>query len=145
MQNFTPFTAAIGGILIGVSATLLWAFNGRTAGISTISGRIIPIHRGDVWWRLAFLVGLPIGASLGVAYGPALFAEIPAQNPVIGTGPVLLVVAGLLVGVGTRLGGGCTSGHGVCGLARLSRRSFVAVGVFMATGAATVFLLRHVL
>lgn len=145
MENFTPLTAAIGGALIGLSATLLWIFNGRTAGVSTISGAIFPFHRGDIWWRLAFLIGLPLGAAVGFAYGPTVFAEIPARLPTIGIGSVALVAAGLLVGIGTRLGGGCTSGHGVCGIARLSRRSFVAVGTFMVTAVVTVFVARHVL
>ena len=145
MENFTPLTAAIGGALIGVAATMLWVTNGRTAGISSISGGIFPLHRGDLWWRVAFLVGLPAGAVLGARFGPALFAEILAATPIVNLGTTGLLAAGLLVGVGTRLAQGCTSGHGVCGLARLSRRSIVAVGVFMATGAATVFILRHVL
>ena len=145
MENFTPLTATIGGVLIGLSATLLWAFNGRTAGVSTIFGAMFPRSPGDVAWRLAFLVGLPLGAGLGAAYGPDLFAELPDTLPEVGLGPVALVAAGLLVGVGTRLGNGCTSGHGICGLARLSPRSFVAVGTFFATAVATVFVMRHVL
>jgi len=145
MENFTPLTATIGGVLIGLSATILWAFNGRTAGVSNIFGAIFPTHPGDIAWRFAFLVGLPLGAALGVAYGPALFTELPDTLPDIGLGPLALVAAGLLVGIGTRLGNGCTSGHGICGLARLSRRSFVAVGTFFATAVVTVFVMRHVL
>ncbi|MCB1489947.1 MAG: YeeE/YedE family protein [Bauldia sp.] len=145
MENFTPLTATIGGVLIGLSATILWAFNGRTAGVSNIFGAILPTHPGDIAWRLAFLVGLPLGAALGAAYGPALFAELPRTLPAVDIGPVALVAAGLLVGIGTRLGNGCTSGHGICGLARLSPRSFVAVGTFFATAVVTVFVMRHVL
>jgi uncharacterized membrane protein YedE/YeeE len=145
MEHFTPLTATLGGILIGLAATLLWAANGRTAGISSVAGGIFPVHRGDVWWRVVFLVGLPVGGFFGAAVGPRLFAEIPAADPVVGMAPVGLVIAGLLVGVGTRIGRGCTSGHGVCGLARLSVRSFVAVGAFMATAIVTVFIERHVL
>ncbi|MEX0853704.1 MAG: YeeE/YedE thiosulfate transporter family protein [Bauldia sp.] len=144
MENFTPLSATIGGVLIGLATTLLWLVNGRIAGVSNIAGGIYPIHRGDALWRIAFLVGLPAGAWLGFAIGPSLLAEIPATLPAIGLAPVGLVVSGLLVGVGTRVGRGCTSGHGICGLSRLSLRSFVAVGTFMATAMATVFVVRHV-
>jgi len=145
MDHFTPLTALVGGALIGLAASWLWAANGRTAGISTIAGAILPAHPGDVAWRLAFLVGLPVGAWLGTGFGPNLFTEIPQALPAIDLSTAGLVGAGLLVGVGTRLGRGCTSGHGICGLARLSPRSFVAVGTFMATAIATVFIVRHVL
>jgi uncharacterized membrane protein YedE/YeeE len=145
MQHFTPLTATIGGVLIGLATTLLWTINGRLAGISTIAGNVVPLRAADEVWRVVFLVGLPIGAWLGLAYGPLLFAEMPSSLPVIGLGPVALVAAGLLVGVGTRLSNGCTSGHGICGLARLSPRSFVAVGTFMASAIVTVFVMRHVL
>lgn len=145
MEHFTPLTAAIGGGLIGLAATLLWVAAGRTAGISTIAGAIFPLRRGDLFWRIAFLVGLPAGAWLGALVGPRLFAQIPAAPPAIGLSAGALVGAGLLVGIGTRLGRGCTSGHGICGLARLSPRSFVAVLTFMATAIATVAVMRHVL
>jgi uncharacterized membrane protein YedE/YeeE len=145
MQNFTPLTAAIGGGLIGLAVTLLWAVVGRTAGISSIAGGVIPPKRGDVLWRIAFLIGLPLGALIGSAVGPRIFSGISATSPGVGLSATGLVAAGLLVGVGTRLGHGCTSGHGICGLARLSPRSFVAVGTFMATAIATVFIVRHVL
>ncbi len=144
MEHFTPLTALIGGGLIGLAATLLWAANGRTAGISTIAGAIFPIHGGDVLWRVVFLIGLPIGGYVGMRLGPSVFAEIPRALPNVDLSAVGLVSAGLLVGVGTRLGRGCTSGHGICGLARLSPRSFVAVGTFMATAIVTVFIVRHV-
>lgn len=144
MEHFTPLTATIGGVLIGLATTVLWLFNGRLAGVSTIAGGAFPIRRGDELWRLVFLLGLPIGAWLGFTFGPRLFSEIPATLPSIGLTPVWLVGAGLLVGIGTRLSNGCTSGHGICGLSRLSPRSFVAVGTFMAAAMATVYLVRHV-
>lgn len=145
MQHFTPLSATIGGILIGVATTVLWLFNGRLAGISTIAGGAFPLRRGDELWRFIFLLGLPIGAWLGFIVGPRLFSEIPATLPVVSPTPFWLVGAGLLVGVGTRLSNGCTSGHGICGLARLSPRSFIAVGTFMAAAIVTVFVARHVL
>ena len=145
MQNFTPLTAAIGGALIGVAVTILWAINGRTAGISSISGAIFPLKRGEVLWRVVFLAGLPLGAYAGAMIGPLLFAEIPNRLPNVDLSAVGLVVAGALVGVGTRIGRGCTSGHGICGLARLSPRSFAAVAIFMLTAMATVFVARHIL
>ena len=144
MEHFTPLTATIGGILLGLATTLLWVANRRLAGISGIAGGLLPARPGDVWWRLAFLAGLPAGAALGTAAGPRLFAEIPAALPEIGLPPLWLIVAGLLVGIGTRIGNGCTSGHGICGLALLSRRSFVAVAVFMLAAMAVVFVSRHV-
>jgi uncharacterized membrane protein YedE/YeeE len=145
MEHFTPLAALAGGLLIGLATTWLWVANGRTAGISTIVGAILPAHPGDVAWRIAFVIGLPLGAWLGTAAGPRLFAEIPATLPSVGLSTAGLVGAGLLVGVGTRLGRGCTSGHGICGLARLSPRSFAAVGIFMAVAIVTVFVTRHVL
>jgi uncharacterized membrane protein YedE/YeeE len=145
MEHFTPLSAAIGGILIGLAATLLWAVDGRTAGISNIAGGFVPFRRGENLWRILFLIGLPIGALIGYAAGPHLFSEVPDSLPVIEGSPALLIVAGLLVGIGTRVGRGCTSGHGICGLSRLSARSFVAVATFMATAAVTVFIVRHVI
>ncbi len=144
MDHFAPLTAAIGGGLIGLAATILWVVNGRLAGISTIAGGALTASRGDTLWRVVFLAGLPLGAWLGFLYGPRLFNEIPATLPTIGLGPLGLVSAGLLVGIGTRLANGCTSGHGICGLSRLSLRSFVAVGTFMASAIVTVFIMRHV-
>jgi uncharacterized membrane protein YedE/YeeE len=145
MEHFTPLSATIGGILIGLATTVLWLFNGRLAGISTIAGGIFPPRRRDELWRIVFLLGLPLGAWLGFVVGPHLLAEIPATLPSVGLAPLTLVAAGLLVGIGTRLSNGCTSGHGICGLARLSPRSFVAVGTFMAAAIVTVFVIRHVL
>lgn len=144
MENFTPLSATIGGVLIGLATTLLWAVNGRTAGISNIAGGVYPVRAGDTLWRIVFLVGLPIGAVIGFNAGPAVLPEIATTLPEIGLTPVALVAAGLLVGIGTRVGRGCTSGHGICGLSRLSPRSFVAVGVFMAAAMVTVFVTRHV-
>jgi len=137
METFTPISAAIGGILIGLSAALLWLADGRIAGISGIIGGLGSTSKPEMGWRLAFLAGLVVA--------PLFYTLVAGAQPiVIGAGPATLVAAGLMVGFGTRLGSGCTSGHGVCGLARLSRRSAVATGLFMASAAVTVFLIRHV-
>ena len=145
MDHFTPLSALAGGILIGLSAGILWIANGRIAGISSIFGGIVPIRGTDLGWRIVFLVALPIGAILGTWLGPALFSGISSAPPTLALGGVAAVGAGILVGAGTRLGGGCTSGHGICGLARLSRRSFAAVATFMGVAIVTVFVVRHVL
>lgn len=130
--------ALAGGVLIGVAATgLLW-LNGRIAGISGILGGVILPKAGETGWRVAFLAGLIAAAGLYMAFVPG--APLPRSDFSRGG----LIVAGLLVGFGTRMGGGCTSGHGVCGLGRLSMRSLVAVVVFMATAIATTFIIRHV-
>ncbi|WP_296945629.1 YeeE/YedE family protein [uncultured Massilia sp.] len=136
--HFTPWTALGGGLLIGLAASGLFLLNGRIAGISGILGGLLRPVRGDIGWRLAFLAGL-VAAPL--AYG--LFAPLPPARIDAGTG--MLVAAGLLVGIGTRYGSGCTSGHGVCGLARRSPRSLVATVSFMLAGFVTVFVLRHAL
>ena len=133
---FTPWTALIGGMLIGLAAAMFALLNGRVAGISGVLGGLFKPTRGDIGWRVAFIGGL-VSASL--VYG--LFATLPAVQ--IDASYVALVVAGLLVGVGTRYGAGCTSGHGVCGLSRLSPRSLVATLAFMGAGFVTVFVLRH--
>jgi len=138
LTEFTPWTAALGGLLIGLAASLLLLSNGRIAGVSGICGRLFAGSTGDHGWRLCFLAGLPLGA---LAVG-AFRGDLPVQ---IAASPVALVVAGLLVGFGTQLGNGCTSGHGVCGLARGSGRSLAATLTFMASAAITVFLARHVL
>jgi uncharacterized membrane protein YedE/YeeE len=138
MTQFTPWSAAAGGALIGAAAALLWVALGRIAGISGILGGLAGAPAGEHGWRLAFLGGL-VGAPLLYA------AAVGAPEVLIAADPARLALAGLLVGFGTRLGAGCTSGHGVCGIARLSPRSIAATGVFMATAAATVFLSRHVL
>ena len=129
--------ALAGGVLIGIAATLLLWLTGRIAGISGILGGVLMPRSGEFAWRAAFLIGL-IGA--GAAY---LWAVPAAYVPRQGFPPVLLVIAGLLVGFGTRMGNGCTSGHGVCGLGRLSMRSFAAVLTFMATAIATTYFVRH--
>lgn len=138
LSAFTPGRALAGGLLIGLAAAVLVLGAGRIAGISGIVGGLLRPVAGDRAWRLAFLGGL-VGA-------PWVYVALagPAQ-PRIDAGWGLVILAGLLVGVGTRYGSGCTSGHGVCGLSRLSLRSLVATSVFMAAGFATVALLRHVL
>lgn len=139
MENFTPINASIGGALIGLSAVLLMAMNGRIAGISGVFSGSVFAERGDKLWRALFVVGL-IGA-------PALWALAQGvQPPFEITGNWALIIAGgLLVGFGTRLGSGCTSGHGVCGLSRLSARSMVSVAVFMGAGMATVAITKAVI
>jgi uncharacterized membrane protein YedE/YeeE len=133
----TPALALLGGLLIGLAAALLLLWNGRIAGISGILGGALGRPRGDLAWRLAFLVGLPAGAFL---YSLIAQGRVPIQiDASLGT----LVIAGILVGVGTRLGNGCTSGHGVCGVARGSRRSIAATATFMGIAALTVFIVRH--
>jgi uncharacterized protein len=133
---FTPWSALIGGMLIGLAAAMFALLNGRIAGISGVIGGLFKPMRGDVGWRVAFLGGM-VGAPL--VYG--LFSVLPAVQ--IDASYGALVAAGLLVGVGTRYGSGCTSGHGVCGLSRLSPRSLVATATFMGAGFVMVFVLRH--
>lgn len=138
--NFTPIPAFIGGALIGLSAALLLWMHGRIAGISGIAGGIIYPEKGDLDWRLVFVIGLVIGGLIYQWVG--LGAGVEHIEAVVGT--PLLIVAGLLVGVGTTIGSGCTSGHGICGLARRSPRSLVATLTFMVTAVATVFIVRHI-
>jgi hypothetical protein len=136
--EFTPGAALLGGSLIGLATALLLLASGRIAGISGILGSALVSKGSERAWRLAFLAGLPLGA-LGVgALRGGLEIAPPASS-------FAIVAAGLLVGFGTQLGSGCTSGHGICGMARGSSRSIVATGVFMAAGALTVFVVRHVL
>lgn len=135
-EQFTPMSALAGGIMIGVASAMFILLNGRIAGISGIIGGLLRPAPGEIPWRIAFIAGMFLAPA---AYG--LFAAIPA--PRIDADFPMLVAAGLLVGIGTRYSNGCTSGHGVCGLARLSPRSLVATAVFMATGFATVFAVRH--
>jgi uncharacterized membrane protein YedE/YeeE len=134
---FTPWTAALGGLLIGAAAVGLMLGAGRIAGISGILGGVLPPGR-DSAWRLAFLLGLGVSPWLY-----RLAANLPAISVEAGTGR--LIVAGLLVGLGTRYASGCTSGHGVCGLSRGSPRSFVATVLFMGAGFVTVYVVRHVI
>jgi len=136
--NFTPWTSLAGGMLIGLAAAMFLLFNGRIAGISGILGGLLQWPTGDLAWRIAFLLGL-VGAPL--VYG--LFAPLPTVQ--VDAGAITLVAAGLLVGIGTRYGSGCTSGHGVFGLSRRSPRSLVATGAFMVAGFLTVFIVRHVI
>lgn len=131
--------------MIGLSAGLLWITNGRTAGVSGVFGGVMPLKKGDLDWRLAFLLALPIGAIMGSAIAPDILTEISDTTPSLSLGPLAAIGAGLLVGAGTKLGGGCTSGHGICGLARFSARSAVGVATFMAVAMVTVFMVRHVI
>jgi uncharacterized membrane protein YedE/YeeE len=137
MTNFTPVSAALGGLLIGSAAAALVLLAGRVAGISGIVGGLLRAQPGERAWRWAFLAGLLMAPVAYVFFDPVPLTRIAAH-------PSTLVAAGLLVGFGTRMGGGCTSGHGVCGLARLSRRSLVATIVFMAAAIVTVFVVRHI-
>ena len=134
MTSFDPLTALLGGALIGLAAALAVLFNGRVAGISGILGGILDLDRANMPWRLAFLIGL-IGAGAVMLARPEATIEITGSTP-------LLIAGGLLVGFGTRLGSGCTSGHGVCGISRLSGRSIVATITFMAAGIATVAVMN---
>ena len=136
--SFSPWSALIGGAILGLGTAILLLVNGRVAGVSAIIGGLLRPNFAEVPWRAAFLLGLIIAPSL---YGA--FEYLP--DIVIRADYSTLIVAGLLVGVGTRYGGGCTSGHGVCGLSRLSPRSLVATIVFMAAGFATVFVVRHLI
>ncbi len=137
-NHFTPWASLAGGILLGLASAIFILVNGRILGISGIVGGLFRPKAGDVGWRLAFLVGLLVA--------PLLYALVAGPTaPRIDAGWVTVVIAGLLVGVGTRYGSGCTSGHGVCGLSRLSPRSLVATLAFMGAGFVTVFVMRHVL
>lgn len=141
-EAFTPWSALAGGVLIGLAAALMVLLLGRIAGISGIVGNLLqPATWGSVkqWgWRVAFVVGMVAAPVVWQWFAPLPAMEMPAN-------PWVIVLAGLLVGFGTRLGSGCTSGHGVCGLSRLSLRSLAATLMFMATGVLTVFVVRHVL
>ena len=140
-NEFTPWASLAGGLLIGLSAALLIALLGRVAGISGITGALLQMPTWSAvkqWgWRLAFIVGMVAAPLVWQLFAPLPAMEMPSN-------PVVIIVAGLLVGFGTRMGSGCTSGHGVCGLSRLSMRSLAATLTFIATGAVTVFVMRHV-
>jgi len=136
--HFTPGTSLVGGLLIGLASALFILANGRIAGISGILGGLLRPSGNDVVWRLAFLLGLIMAPAVA-----SLFIAMSA--PTIDANAEILVIAGLLVGIGTRYGGGCTSGHGICGLSRLSPRSLIATLAFMASGMAIVFVMRHLL
>ena len=135
---FTPWASLAGGVLIGVAASMFALLNGRIAGISGVLGGLLHPSNGDIAWRAVFVLGL--------VAAPAVYGLFTAYaEPTIDAGWTALVLAGLLVGIGTRYGSGCTSGHGVCGLSRLSPRSLVATFAFMGAGFATVFVIRHLL
>ncbi|MEI8403049.1 MAG: YeeE/YedE family protein [Alcaligenaceae bacterium] len=140
-SHFTPWTALSGGLLLGLASALFILLNGRNLGISGILGGLIPPKPTDAFWRLAFLAGLFSSPWVFKAIAPSTMLTAPR----IDAGVLLLIIAGLLVGLGTRYGSGCTSGHGVCGLARLSSRSLIATLAFMAAGFAVVFIARHLL
>ncbi|MBV1857132.1 MAG: YeeE/YedE family protein [Nannocystaceae bacterium] len=139
MTDFTPLASSVGGLLIGLSAAMMLILKGRIAGISGIIGGLASAPAQERPWRFAFMAGLLAGGMLMVAWMPEQFGSESTAS----TGT--LVVAGLLVGIGTRIGGGCTSGHGVCGLSRFSPRSMVATALFMSFAVITVFLVRHAL
>lgn len=138
-ENYLVITALAGGALIGLGAAILLLFTGRIAGISGILGGVLSSWDSSITWRLLFILGIPAGAgilALIQGVGPNVELDVSRWQ---------LVLAGLLVGFGTRLGSGCTSGHGVCGLARLSKRSLISTATFMITAALVVFLMRHVM
>jgi uncharacterized membrane protein YedE/YeeE len=137
MHNLTPLSGMLGGALIGLAAAALMLLTGRLAGVSGILGGLLTARPADHVWRIAFVAGL-IAAPLVAALGGA-----PLPRPAVATNLALVAAAGLLVGFGTRMGNGCTSGHGVCGFARLSPRSIVATAVFMVTAIITVAIVRH--
>ncbi len=139
MENFTPVASLCGGIFIGLSASLLLLCDGKIAGISGIVGGLLSPTQNDTAWRVLFVVGLLTGGFLCSLFSPQAFTFSIARSP------GALILAGLLVGFGTRLGNGCTSGHGVCGISRLSPRSLVATITFMITGIVTVYIINHVL
>jgi uncharacterized membrane protein YedE/YeeE len=137
-MHFTPWASLGGGLLVGVAAGLMILLNGRILGVSGIIGGLLKPQRGDIVWRLLFVAGLFAAAWLALAAGMTPARPSPVS-------PLSLVVAGLLVGFGTRLGVGCTSGHGVCGISRLSTVSLLATACFMSSGFVTVYVIRHLL
>jgi uncharacterized protein len=139
MAHFTPIASLVGGMLIGLSASLLLLCDGKIAGISGIVAGMLSPKKNDTWWRIIFVIGLLTGGLLLALLAPQTLAIAITRSP------AALILAGLLVGFGTRLANGCTSGHGVCGLSRGSKRSLIATAAFMATGAATVYVINHLL
>jgi uncharacterized membrane protein YedE/YeeE len=139
--HFTPWSSLSGGIILGVASALFILINGRVLGISGILGGLLPPKAGDTFWRLAFLAGMFASPWIFNLLAPAEFITAPQIDADL----VMLVIAGLLVGIGTRYGSGCTSGHGVCGLSRMSPRSLVATLSFMAAGFLTVYVVRHLI
>jgi uncharacterized membrane protein YedE/YeeE len=139
MENFTPIESLSGGILIGLASVALLYFAGRIAGISGIFGGILQAHHGETQWRILFVAGLIVGGIIVQLVRPEML-EVKVDRTTFA-----IIVAGLLVGVGARLGNGCTSGHGVCGIGRMAPRSMIAVVVFMTSAAATVYIVNHLL
>ena len=137
--NFTPWSSLTGGIVLGIASALFILINGRILGISGILGGLLPPKVGDTTWRIAFLLGMFAAPTVFHAVVPAEYITAPR----IEATEWMIVAAGLLVGIGTRYASGCTSGHGVCGLSRLSPRSLVATASFMSAGFATVYVVRH--
>lgn len=137
-MSFTPWSALTGGVLIGIAASMFILLNGRIAGISGIVGGLLKPQQGDSLWRILFVAGM-----LLAPVGWLFFAQLPAIQ--IDAGYPLLIIAGLIVGISTRYGAGCTSGHGVCGISRLSPRSVIATLAFMGTGFITVYIMRHLI
>ena len=137
--HFTPYASLTGGIILGVASAIFILVNGRILGISGILGGLMPPKLGDTFWRISFLLGLLVAPTVFHAVVPAQYITAPR----IDATDVMVVIAGLLVGIGTRYASGCTSGHGVCGLSRLSPRSLVATLSFMGTGFAMVYVMRH--
>lgn len=139
MENFTPVASLAGGIIIGIASAIMLLYVGRIAGISGIFGGLLNAKKGDTAWRGMFISGLLAGGLILLAvYPDSLRIQVDRSLGAV-------IVAGLLVGIGSRLGSGCTSGHGVCGVGRVAPRSLVSVGVFMATGAATAIIVNHLL
>jgi len=138
MQNFTPVSALLGGSLIGLSTVFLLWLNGRIAGISGIFHGLFTYKKNDFLWRILFLIGLILGSQIYYLF-PSIQFNPRTHFPVY-----LLLLAGFLVGLGTKLSGGCTSGHGVCGIARLSIRSIIATGIFFIFALITVYFVRHI-
>lgn len=139
MENFTPVASLLGGVLIGIAALILLAFNGHIAGITGVTRGVLRPKTGDTIWRIVFILGL--------IAGPLVFQTISGTQAasIITSSTPVLVFGGLLVGFGSSLGNGCTSGHGICGIGRISKRSIIATGSFMATAAFTVYVMQHVI
>ncbi len=138
MQNFTPISALIGGSLIGLSTVLLLWLNGRIAGVSGIFHGLFPPRKNEFLWRVLFLIGLIVGSLIYYLLPQIHFAP-RTHYPIF-----LLLLSGFLVGIGTKLSGGCTSGHGICGIARMSSRSFIATIIFFIFGLLSVYFIRHI-
>lgn len=139
--HFTPFSSLSGGIILGIASAVFILVNGRILGISGIMGGLLPPKGGDTFWRISFLLGFVVAPTIFQAVIPAKYITVPR----IDATDWMVVIAGLLVGIGTRYASGCTSGHGVCGLSRLSPRSLVATASFMSAGFITVYVMRHVI